>query len=383
MYDYTLLKRLCQGADSKIPRISIEKSSQISNRLKRNVHDFYGISASHYLNAGQEGLNHFQFLLNYIITDLGISSLSELNTVHSRVLYKQHGKNKNSDRSYRSISTCIFLSKAIDLYIRDLCIDQWNNYQAGNQFQGAGMSHELAALLITETIQYASKVNKRPIFLLSLDAQSAYDKIIPEIFVKDLFNMRTNEQIILYLDQKLKNRLTYYEWNKILMGPTLDNIGFEQGGIGSSDYYKIYSKSHLSTTQASKLGTNLGSSVVSSVGLADDTILVSDDIHNLQCLLHLINDYCHYYKVNLVPSKTKLICIGSKKDAQFIEYLKLINPINVCGTAIEFCDELQHVGVIRSTLGNMPAVLDRITAQKRAVGAVLSAGLRRGHLKDP
>ena len=145
----------------------------------------------------------------------------------------------------------------------------------------------------------------------------------------------------------------------------------------------MYSKVQLNTTQASKLGVNLGSSVITSIGLADNTVLVSDDIFNLACLLKLLNNYCNKYKVNLIPSKTKLICIGSQKHANLIEYSKIINPIKIYGTDIGFNSSLEHVGVIRSVSGNMPAVLDRITAQKRAVGSVLSSGLGRGHLSNP
>ena len=267
------------------------------------------------------------------------------------------------------------------MYLRDISIDQWNKSQADNQFQGKGMSHELAALLLTETVQYSLNVNKNPIFIISLDALSAYDKIIPEIFIRDLFFTKMNEQAL--LDQKLKSRLTFYEWDKQMMGPTKDNIGFEQGGICSSDYYKIYGKNQLITTQASGLGVDIGSSVVSSIGLADDTVAVSDDIYDLQNLLRLIDDYCHKYKVTLVPSKTKLICMGSRHDCQFIEYCKLVNPVMVCNTRIDFSDKLEHVGVVRSVQGNMSAVSERITAQKRAVGSILSAGLGRGHLSNP
>ena len=67
-------------------------------------------------------------------------------------------------------------------------------------------------------------------------------------------------------------------------------------------------------TQKSNLGVNIGSSIISSIGQADDTILISDDIFKLNVLVSLITDYCHKYKVELVPSKTKLLCVSSKVD---------------------------------------------------------------------
>jgi hypothetical protein len=37
---------------------------------------------------------------------------------------------------------------------------------------------------------------------------------------------------VVYLDRRLRNRLTYIEWDKQLMGPICDTMGVEQGGSG-------------------------------------------------------------------------------------------------------------------------------------------------------
>ena len=39
-----------------------------------------------------------------------------------------------------------------------------------------------------------------------------------------------------------------------MMGPAKDDTGFEQGGINSSDYYKLYNNEQLTTAQSTKLG---------------------------------------------------------------------------------------------------------------------------------
>ena len=120
---------------------------------------------------------------------------------------------------------------------------------------------------------------------------------------------------------------------------------------------------------------DIGSSVISSIGQADDTILISDDIYRLSALVTLIEDYCHKYKVELVPSKTKLLCISSKVNQEIVDYFKLMNPIKIDDKSIGFSDKLEHVGIVRSTMGNMVSVSERITAQKRAIGSTISAGL--------
>ena len=70
-----------------------------------------------------------------------------------------------SARSYRTISTCPLVAKALDIYLRDLNIDTWNADQAPTQYLGEGTSHELAALMLTEVVHNSLHANK-PVFVL-------------------------------------------------------------------------------------------------------------------------------------------------------------------------------------------------------------------------
>ena len=80
--------------------------------------DIYNITALHYLNAAESGLDHFHALLSAIIENVNLSGMSELNSIHARVLYKGHSKDRENASSYRTISTCPLLSKALDIYVR-------------------------------------------------------------------------------------------------------------------------------------------------------------------------------------------------------------------------------------------------------------------------
>ena len=109
--------------------------------MKSTVNDFYSITPAHYLNAGDIGLEHFNFLLNTIIEDVNIATIEELNACYALLLHKGHGKPRNIDRAYRTISTCPVLSKGLDLYIRQVHKDKWASCQATTQYQGEGSCH--------------------------------------------------------------------------------------------------------------------------------------------------------------------------------------------------------------------------------------------------
>lgn len=380
--NYKHIMKLCEN-QPKIPQISRKKAAELLTRIKKKVKDFYSITVLHYLNAGVAGLDHFHETLNAIIENENNAEIEELNTAHGLILFKGHKKNKESDRSYRTISSCPFLSKALDLYLRDLYHELWDACQAPTQYQGTGSSHELASLLITEVIQHSLYVKNQPVYLLSLDAQSAFDRCLRQVLVNELYRAGVAGAAITIIDKRLENRATVYDWNGTLMGPGIDITGFEQGGVNSSDFYKLYNNEQLRTAQASGLGVDMGSSIVSAVGQADDVILVSNDIDSLALLVRLTEYYCAKYRVTLVPEKTKLLAFHTDSQEQLVNYARIVNPITVADKPILFSEEAEHVGLIRNTSGNMANIMNRIAAHKKALGAVLFSGMAQGHRGNP
>ena len=373
---------LCENKRN-IPEIDIASSTSLLKRMKKSVNDIFSVSSLHYLNAGDEGLVHFNLILNAIISNVNNAKLEDMNLVLGLILWKGHKKDKNSDRSYRTISTCPLTAKATDMYIRDLYSKQWNTCQAPTQYQGEGSSHELAALLLTEVIQHSLHVTQRPVFLLSLDAQSAFDRCHRQILSTELYKAGINGTALSYIDNRLSSRSTVYHWEGNMMGPAKDDTGFEQGGVSSSDFYKLYNNEQLISTQRSGLGIDIKSSIISSIGQADDVVHVANTVDDLHLLATLTEQYCNKYKVTLVPSKTKLLVYANENHNFKVELSKICNPIKIGNVPVEFCPEAEHVGIIRNTSGNMPNILNRIASHKRSLGALLSAGLARGHKSNP
>ena len=238
---------------------------ELLRKMKKDVKDHYSITALHYIHAGHEGLQHICDVINGILADIRNAGLEELNTAHALIYYKGHSKDKTSDRSYRNISSCPFPAKLLDMYIRDLYGYLWKEQQAKTQYQGTGSSHELASLLVTEVVQYSLHVSKQPVYLLALDAQSAFDWCLRQVLVSELYKAHMPPAAVLLIDQRLANRCTVYEWEGDVMGPAQDTTGFEQVGVNSSEYYKLYHNKQLTTAQKSLLGADIGSQEIAAV----------------------------------------------------------------------------------------------------------------------
>ena len=166
------------------------------------------------------------------------------------------------------------------------------------------------------------------------------------------------------------------------MGPASDTTGFEQGGVNSSDFYKLYNNEQLREAQESGLGSSVGSHQVAAVGQADDSALCSNDIYQLQYLLNLTRNYCSKYQVELSASKTKLLAFSSK-DTDYTKYCDLVSPIQLGSTNIKFVNIAEHVGIMRSTSGNLPHIQQRIASHKKSLGSILYSGLSRRHRANP
>ena len=380
--DYDNVVEICASGPTILP-ISHKESTDILLKIRPSVNDLYSVTAFHYIHAGEEGLAHFNSLLNILISDINYIMVPEMNSVYACILYKGHNKERTSDRSYRTISTCPLLAKAFDTYLRILNIDKWKSLQAETQYQGEGSSHELAALLLTEVIQFSLFSSLLPLYALYLDARSAFDRVVREFLVRNLFQSGTTGHFLLYINERLKNRRTHCDWDSNLMGPIFDTLGVEQGGVNSDNYYKLTNNEQLSIAQKSELGVVMNDITISAIGQADDVVLVSNCPQSLRYLLKLTMDYCSQYCVDLVPEKTKLQLFLPKTHIPFETHLKSSSPVSMNNQKIEFVTHTEHVGIVRSTNGNLPNILDRISAHKKSIGAVLSAGLGRGHRSNP
>ena len=149
----------------------------------------------------------------------------------------------------------------------------------------------------------------------------------------------------------------------------------------------------LFTAQMSELGVDLSQvvdengglmrQVLSAAGLADNVGLLTGSLGQLKILLHLTKLYCDKFQVKLVWSKTKLLVFTTRQTELQAKIELVSTTISVDGHAITPSFQATHVGVVRSSEGNGPNISARLTAHRRAVYAVLHAGLAKGHRANP
>ena len=128
-------------------------------------------------------------------------------------MHKGYGKDRESDRSHRTISTCPLLAKCLDIYIGQLYYPLWR--------------------LLTEAIQYSVHNAKSLIFVLFLDVKSAFDVVIRQNVIVDAYKAGARDHGLIYFDNRMKNRRTFPQWETTLLGPIEDKRRLEQGAVNS------------------------------------------------------------------------------------------------------------------------------------------------------
>ena len=141
------------------------------------------------------------------------------------------------------------------------------------------------------------------------------------------------------------------------MGGIKDEVGIEQGGVHSSDLYTLYNNEHLDNVQDLKLGVSVYDQQVSTLAIADDVALISDNIFFLKNILRISLNYCKEFHVSLATEKTKLLAFYPKTSSELIAYIQNTDLIKIDDIPIKFETFAEHVGIIRSNDGNLPHLL--------------------------
>ena len=130
-----------------------------------------------------------------------------------------------------------------------------------------GSSHELAALLLTEVICYATLTLGIALWVLLLDKQSAFDSVLKEHILSEAYTAAgcQADQSLLYMSNRLATRRTFLQFSSTLMGPILDKRGVEQGGVTSGDQFQLVNNEELIITNTAGLGLDMVETSVGSI----------------------------------------------------------------------------------------------------------------------
>ena len=191
-----------------------------------------------------------------------------------------------------SICLMVELKGTVDRHVSDIQVGFTN-----------GRSPAMASLLISEAAA-ESKILKVPLYIASLDARKAFDVVNHHLLKAKLLNAGIRPGWWKIIDDLYLNSYESTRWNNEDSRTYKVSQGVKQGSLISPHLYKLYINDLLLKLENSGLGAEIGQIYIGTPTCADDVILLTNDIRQLQPMLNVAKNYADTHEYELHPEKT-------------------------------------------------------------------------------
>ena len=206
-------------------------------------------------------------------------------------------------------------------------------------------------------------------FGVSLDGKAAFPSVNREILVRELFSIGEVGDYLEYSRNTYTNTTAHMRQSRLLSREFREEKGTRQGHKRAAGNFKAYINPCLTSSNSSQLGFNIGPICITSVCIADDTYILSDDPRKLQAAINIISHYSSRYRLTFGAEKTKITVTGSVHD---MNYYRDIPFWTLNGHYIEVSEDNEHLGMIVSGVDEESKNIDKnITAARNALFAML------------
>ena len=163
------------------------------------------------------------------------------------------------------------------------------------------------------------------------------------------------------------------KWEGAVSGKFQVRQGIRQGGILSTDLYKVYGNGLLDKLTVSGEGCHIGEISCVAPTVADDLAVTASSLPALQKIVSSSADYSQMERYLLEPVKSVFLAILSQCRDQALK----VEDINITmnGVQMPVVKEAMHMGIQRSEDSQESAMKHNIEKARRTVYSLMAAGL--------
>ena len=349
-----------------------EVLTSIRSLKKKKAADVYGLKAEHITSAITPISNFLTPVYSKII-ETGQYPVSLKEGVRHPIPKKD--KIITIPGNYRGISISAILGKILDKIHLDhqkLSTDARKFHPLQFGFQ-EGRSCTQAAFIISESIADC-KDNKVALYIASIDVQKAFDVVRHESLLDRLYQFGLSGAWWRLKDSAYKDLRERITWKGVLSEAFYIKVGSKQGALPSPDEYVTHIATALFMAANSGMGFSIGNIILTNPTCADDMILMSTSLLQLQALLELITTYANEEQYVIHPQKTVITPFNVASKGQ-MEFLKSYPLFETNGNTIPVVEEFTHLGIQRSVTSPYVVVEARAETARKTFYALLGAGL--------
>lgn len=325
---------ICNVGSEDVPEISGQEIQAALKQMKNRKSPGEDRVTSEMMKIGGAVVEKsLRILLNKCLREGKIPN--EWQNAEVILLFKK-GDNTNIE-NYRPVSLLSHLYKLLTKIITNRLTNKFGSYQPVEQAgfrRGFGTIDHLQTIrtLIEKTTEY-----NVPLYLAFVDFHKAFDSIETWAFLQAMDDARIDSRYTNLLKNIYDNATFHVKINEDLKTAKIKvNRGVRQGDTVSPKLFTLALENVFKSLQWEMKGVNIDGSYLSHLRFADDIVLMSSDIQELNDMIRQLNDASKNVGLEMNISKTKMISntkervyIDGKEIEKVEEYVYLGHTIRV------------------------------------------------------
>ena len=241
-----------------------------------------------------------------------------------------------SANNYRPITLSPVISKIFECCL----LHKYEHFLYSDELQfgfkkNSSCSHAL--FVLSQVVNYFSS-HGSTVYMASLDASKAFDRVNHIKLFEKLIARGLPSYIIKVLIDWYGKIFSVVRWKNCFSLMFSVRSGIRQGGILSPFLFNIYADSLITIMRSSDLGCHIGECYVGCIAYADDLILLSGSLTQLQKMLQLCEKQAQELDLMFNSKKSCLFKVGvSSKET--------LDNLKLNGCDVYWVDKLRYLGV--------------------------------------
>jgi len=242
----------------------------------------------------------------------------------------------NSVDAYRCITVSPVLSKVFEKCL----LEKLQNYLSSSTLQFGfkkKMSCSHAIYTLSTSVDYFAN-NLSTVNICTIDLSKAFDKLNIHCLLVKMINRNVPLQFVKLLHCWYSKVFITVKWAFALSKSVKLLAGVRQGGILSPFLFLIYVDDVIIALESSRIGCVIKGFYVGVIMYADDIVLISPSVSDLQFMLHLC--YKMLKDIDMCINATKTTCtrIGSR-------FRNKCSELVICGQTLTWVSCVRYLGI--------------------------------------
>ena len=368
---------LCKDTPATI--ISSEQVKKAIKSLNRGkAADYYGVTVEHFIHGGEALIDATTEIVNSLFRFGRVTEALKIGTLTP--VFKKKGSSTEA-KNYRGITVLPVVTKILEAVLKDLIQPKVEEHQNTLQRGFTRHSSPMNCSLIMEEVIRDRKDRGQPMYAAFLDVKAAFDVVPHDSLMRHLFHTGVDGKTWSLIHSLHEGAESVVKWQGNLSEPFKVHQGVRQGGILSTDLFKVHGNGLLDRLVKTGRGCHIGEICCVAPTCADDMLLLSDTQEALQFLMNIAVDNSIMEKYLLQPVKSVLLCILNalaRRSAAVSEPC-----ITLKEEPMPVVNETMHMGILRSSNTEDTVVRENIAKARRTLYSLMASGLHGENGLDP